>query len=598
MRPADGSLEAVSNGQNGAANGSTPKKPVPTVLNGHDKPVQNGSSPSYTNGSAKKVSPVKPAVWQGHNREEVTRILIQGLVDLGYADAASTLTDESGFELESPSVANFRNAILEGSWDEAEAILLGSNPSTLEPDDPVDSGLVLAEGADRGQMLFSIRQQKFLELLDQRELGRALVVLRSELTPLDHDIHQLHALSTLLMCPPEDLRAKAHWPATIDESRRWLLQELSRSIAPSVMIREHRLAELFDQVKHAQINECLYHNTSIPPSLYSDHICSRDGFPLRTSNLLEEHSDEVWHVRFSPDGRKLASASKDKTAIIYDTVSFTVLHRLNDHVKEVTALAWSPDSTKLITCSKDARARVWDAESGHCLATYQHRGGDNTYAITEAAWAPDSRNFVTASHDRKHTLCHWQLDSTEPVYVWPEGFRTDSVAITPDGRRLVVADTDGRLRCFDFRTHREDFAIQLSSRVTAISISSDSVYALLNLAAGEVHMFDLHTRDTVRKFVGQQQGTYMVRNCFGGAAENFVLSGSEGMLRASYDGVMLLTVTDGRVYVWHKENQQLIETLQGHGKGQSGKACVNTVDWNPADPGMFASGGDDRKIRM
>jgi len=219
---------------------------------------------------------------------------------------------------------------------------------------------------------------------------------------------------------------------------------------------------------------------------------------------------------------------------------------------------------------------------GHCLATYQHRGGDNTYAITEAAWAPDSRNFVTASHDRKHTLCQWQLESSDPVYVWPEGFRTDSVAITPDGRRIVVADTDERLRCFDFRTHREEFVIQLTSRVTAISISGDSAFALLNLAAGEVHMFDLLVRDTVRKFVGQQQGTYMVRNCFGGAAENFVLSGSE----------------DGRVYVWHKENQQLIETLQGHGKGQSGKACVNTVDWNPTDPGMFASGGDDRKIRM
>lgn len=528
MRPADGSLEAVPNGHNEARNGSTPKKPVQAVLNGHDKPVQNGSSPAHTNGSTNKASPVRPALWQGHSRVEVTRILIQGLVDLGYDDAASTLVAESGYELESPSVASFRSAILQGNWEEAEAILLGSTLNEDDAEDPVEAGLVLAEGADRGQMLFAIRQQKFLELLDQRDLGRALAVLRSELTPLDHDIHQLHALSTLLMCPPEDLRAKAHWPATVEESRQWLLQDLSRSIAPSVMIREHRLAELFDHVKHAQINECLYHNTSMSPSLYSDHACSRDGFPLRTSTLLEEHSDEVWHVRFSPDGRRLASASKDKTAIIYDTASFSVLHRLSDHSKEVVALAWSPDSTKLITCSKDARARVWDTETGHCLATYQHRGGDNIYAITEAAWVPDSRSFVTASHDRKSTLCHWQLESAEPIYVWSEGFRTDSVAITPDGRRLVVADTDGVLRSFDLRTHREEFAIQLSSRVTSISISGDSMFALLNLAAGEVHMFDLHTRDTVRKFVGQQQGTFTVRNCFGGAAENFVLSGSEG----------------------------------------------------------------------
>lgn len=533
MRPVDSSLSASSNGQNGETNG-TAKKQIHTVLNGHDKSISNGT---YTNGSAIRSSPVRSVSWHGHNREEVTRILAQGLVDLGYTDAARSLINESGYELESPSVAAFRSAILGGRWTEAEHLLIGSGQDDPDlNDEDYDGGLVLAEGVDRGQMLFWIRQQKFLELLDQRDLGRALNVLRSELTPLDHDIRQLHALSTLLMCPPEDLRVKAHWPATIDESRRSLLQELSRSIAPSVMIREHRLAELFDQVKHAQINECLYHNTSVPPSLYSDHICSRDGFPLRTSTLLEEHSDEVWHVRFSPDGTKLASASKDKTAIIYDTTTFEVLHRLTEHGREVTSLAWSPDSSKLITCSKDSRAKVWTVGDGHCLATYEHRSGDNSYAITEAAWAPDSTTFVTASHDRKSTLCHWKLESGDPLYVWEDGFRTDAVAITPDGRRLIVGDTDGRLRCFDFRTRKEEFAIQLSARVTAISVSRDSAYALLNLTAGEVHMFDLLSRETVRRFVGQQQGTFMVRNCFGGAAENFVLSGSEGRLFVSFFG--------------------------------------------------------------
>jgi hypothetical protein len=62
---------------------------------------------------------------------------------------------------------------------------------------------VLAEDADRNEMLFYLRQQKFLELLEARDLASALGVLRQELTPLNFDVERLHALSRyahLLIC--------------------------------------------------------------------------------------------------------------------------------------------------------------------------------------------------------------------------------------------------------------------------------------------------------------------------------------------------------------------------------------------------------------
>lgn len=127
---------------------------------------------------------------------------------MGYTEAAASLSQESHYELESPSVAAFRRAIMDGEWTAAEAILLGSYHgggtntsavSTLTVDGP--AGLVLADGADQSQMLFWMRQQKFLEFLNQRDLNKALMVLRQELTPLNHDVHQLHALSRqVLLC--------------------------------------------------------------------------------------------------------------------------------------------------------------------------------------------------------------------------------------------------------------------------------------------------------------------------------------------------------------------------------------------------------------
>lgn len=90
------------------------------------------------------------------------------------------------------------------------------------------------------------------------------------------------------------------------------------SISPSVMIPEHRLASLLHQVKQTQISKCLYHNTANSPSLYSDHKCDRNQFPLATVQVLKDHSDEVWFVQFSNDGTRLATSSKDNTVIIWD----------------------------------------------------------------------------------------------------------------------------------------------------------------------------------------------------------------------------------------------------------------------------------------
>jgi WD repeat-containing protein 26 len=474
----------------------------------------------------------------------VTRILIQGLLDMGYNGAAASLSHESGFELESPSVAAFRIAILEGQWTEAENLLLGSHDGG-RGDGPYDrledNGLVLAEGADRGQMLFWMRQQKFLELLEHRELSLALMVLRQELTPLNHDVHQLHLLTSLLMCPKEDLRAQAHWEGTIEESRRALLQELTRCISPSVMIRDHRLAELLDQVKKSQINDCLYHNTSLTPSLYSDHLCDREDFPLRTMLELDHHTEEVWYVQFSHNGRWLATAGKDERVIIYDTASFTLFHRLEGHTKEVTYVSWSPDDSKLVSCSLDTNARVWEVASGRCTMTIDLKTPN--YPISAASWAPDSRSFVTSCLDKQLNLCHWRawgLQSEAKLHGWEGGYRAQDCAISPDGERLVAIDSERSLYVYNFHTYEKEYQFTFPCKSTSVTISRDSKFMLVSLASGEVQLLDIKTANVIRRFEGQKQGEFIIRSSFGGAAENFVLSGSEGKSPNLPQGTKLL----------------------------------------------------------
>jgi WD40 repeat protein len=86
------------------------------------------------------------------------------------------------------------------------------------------------------------------------------------------------------------------------------------------MIPQRRFTGLLEQSRLYQIQQCVYHNSPTSPasmSLYKDHQCDKGAFPRVTTAILEVHSDEVWGMDWSHDGVYLASASRDKTVIIW-----------------------------------------------------------------------------------------------------------------------------------------------------------------------------------------------------------------------------------------------------------------------------------------
>ncbi|KAF1809622.1 WD40 repeat-like protein [Eremomyces bilateralis CBS 781.70] len=564
---------------------------------GHPRTDSNGSA-EYTNGnSSPTIAKPLPAQWHGHDREEVTRILIQSLSDLGYPGAANQLVKESGYELEAPTVAKFRRAVLSGQWGDAETYLFGNSAGDTEGGGKMawgsrlqseegrrshpwnspgpSNGLTLGEGVNRCEMMFWMRQQKYLELLESRDISAALMVLRNELTPLHQDMARLHSLSSLMMCKSaEDVRRQAQWDGTNGQSRKLLLSELSKSISPSQMIPDHRLAILLGEVKSGWIDKCLYHNTAESPSLYLDHMCEREDMPLNTVTTLSHHSDEVWFLAFSNDGTRLATASQDKTVIIYETATWHTLLTYTEHDAGVCYLAWSPDDRKIISCARetDNTARVWDSRTGNTLINLDRF----TYAVTAAAWAPDGETFVTGAQDTDCALCVWNLQG-ERLHMWTEdNFRVYDLSLSPDGQRLVVL-LEMRIQVYDFASRKKicDWN-QSDYKLTSVNISQDSQHMLVSMNDDTINLMVIDTGEVVQGFYGHKQSKFMIRSAFGGANENFVVSGSE----------------DSRVLIW-RTNGQLVETLEAHQP-----ACVNSVVWHPTNPHLFASAGDDKVVRI
>jgi WD40 repeat protein len=123
--------------------------------------------------------------------------------------------------------------------------------------------------------------------------------------------------------------------------------------------------------------------------------------------VLSNLGDFVTDATYSPDGRRIAIASKSdtQTARIVDADTARQIIGLSGHEKAVRSVAFSPDGRRIATASNDRTARVWDAASGAQLVVLAGHGegvppDDEAGNVRSAAFSPDGRRVVTASNDR------------------------------------------------------------------------------------------------------------------------------------------------------------------------------------------------------
>jgi WD40 repeat protein len=109
-------------------------------------------------------------------------------------------------------------------------------------------------------------------------------------------------------------------------------------------------------------------------------------------------------------------------------------------------------------------------------------------------------------------------------------YRVQDCAISPDGQKMVTISSEQQVSVHNFVTREEEHSFLVRPRMTCVSISRDSKYMLINMADNEIQLIDIESAEIVRRFLCHKQDEFIIRSCFGGADENLIISGSEGML--------------------------------------------------------------------
>jgi WD40 repeat protein len=328
--------------------------------------------------------------------------------------------------------------------------------------------------------------------------------------------------------------------------------------------------------------------------------------------LRRPHLDQVTAVAFSPDGRRLASASLDATVkvwplrperegpgsagidyspadrnpLAFSPVSRRLASARGDTVKVwdvlsgqnplvlrmggrrqfgvlVVGVAFSGDGRRLVTACLDGAVVIWDATTGQRIRTL----AGFTDGANGVAFSPDGRYVAAAG---------WRLlagqkpgeQGVGEVKVWDaasgeevlglggqgQGAFAESVAFSPDSRRLASGGWGSPVQVWDVSTGQKVLAVQgQTATVLSLAFSADGKQLAACGRSRVVEVWDASTGQALRTLAGHTNGVFS--------------------LVFHPDGRRLFRAgADQTVRVWDLDTGQDVLTLRGHNTSLVGLA--------------------------
>jgi len=323
---------------------------------------------------------------------------------------------------------------------------------------------------------------------------------------------------------------------------------------------------------------------------------------LKERIVLKGHDGVLWSARLAPDGKRIVTASEDKTARVWNAENGDQLAILRGHTEGVRVASFSPDGRQVITGSTDKTARLWNAETGQQSAVLEHDG-----VVRSAAFSSDGRRVVTASDDKTARI--WDVQTGKQIAALTgHTARVRDAAFSPNGRYVLTSSDDKTARLWDSKTgepvhilegHTQSVrgvafspdgeravttSLDHSARVWSVETGKQSVI----LGHGDVVTSAAFSPDGQRIVTASDDNTVPIWDAQMG--ERIVtLSGRTAVY--SPDGRSIVTSDGDTARIWNADNGKLAMVLRGH------RSRVTGAVFSP-DGRSVLTASDDKTARL
>ncbi len=334
----------------------------------------------------------------------------------------------------------------------------------------------------------------------------------------------------------------------------------------ALFLSDNRLDALINSLKATRQ---LQHTKATPNiKIQTENSLRQAIYGVQEKNRLLSHKNEVLAVRFSPDGKTIASASADNTVILWN-LQGKPIHTLKKHTSIVTDVAFSPDGKTIASASADGTVKLWNLQ-GQLIQTLKENK-PKLAAVLALDFSPDGQTIATANDDK--TVKIWNREG-KIIKSW-EAHKDKILDIhfSPDGKTIASSGTDTEIKLW----HPD------SQLIKTFIGHKDWVYSINFSPDGK----------TLASVGGGSDRTLKLWQIADGKLLHNIIAHSNAIKSVVFspNGKTIATVSDDKTLKLWQTDGSLINTFKGH------KSDLNDVSFSPNSQTIATAGGD-KKIKL